>query len=55
MSVVELAVDIGDPDSTRTVWASSPSSWCSVSASSSFAFWLRLHGRPDPGYLAPLG
>ena len=54
MSVVELAVDIGDPDSTRTVWAIVALLVVLGLGLVMLAFWLRRTTRPDPEYLAPL-
>ena len=49
-----FAVDIGDPDSTRTVWAIVALLVVLGIGLVMLAFWLRRSTRPDPEYLAPL-
>lgn len=49
-----FAVDIGDPDSTRTVWAIVALLVVMGLGLVMLAFWLRRSTRPDPEFLAPL-
>lgn len=49
-----FAVDIGDPDSTRTVWAIVALLVVIGLGLVMLAFWLRRSTRPDPEFLAPL-
>ena len=49
-----FAVDIGDPDSTRTVWAIVALLVVMGLGLVMLAFWLRRTTRPDPELLAPL-
>ena len=49
-----FAVDIGDPDSTRTVWAIVALLVVMGVGLVMVAFWLRRSTRPDPEFLAPL-
>lgn len=49
-----FAVDIGDPDSTRTVWAIVALLVVMGLGLVMVAFWLRRSTRPDPEFLGPL-
>lgn len=49
-----FAVDIGDPDSTRTVWAIVALLVVLGLGMVMLAFWLRRSTQPDPEFLAPL-
>lgn len=53
-AVLTIAVDVGDADSTRTVWAIVALLVVMGLALVMLAFWIRRTTRPDPEFLAPL-
>lgn len=52
--MLTLATDVGDADSTRTVWAIIALLVVMGLALVMLAFWVRRTTRPDPEFLAPL-